>query len=75
MPEGIDPSKPDTLASVGNVAAARILGCHQTSLEHWRTECPPRGPRFFKVGKNCRYLMSDLAAFIEANAVETTGRL
>jgi hypothetical protein len=52
--------------------AARVLGMKPQTLAIWR--CKKRYPlRFVKMGGAVRYLMADLAKFLEASAVAPAG--
>jgi len=50
------------------VQAAQILGIKPQTLAYWR--CVGRYDLpYIKVGKNCRYRLSDIEAFIESRRV------
>lgn len=50
--------------------AAALLGIKKNTLEIWRVQ--GRSPRFLKIGRNVRYRMSDVEAFLEASLREST---
>lgn len=49
--------------------AADYLGISRGTLEHWRTESPPRGPAFIRLGYQIRYRVTDLHQWIDSNVV------
>jgi excisionase family DNA binding protein len=61
--------KPELL-NTGDAAA--YLGISRGTLEHWRTESPPKGPPYVRLGFQVRYRAADLAAWIERNVVLLT---
>jgi hypothetical protein len=58
--------KPELL-NTGDAAA--YLGISRGTLEHWRTESPPKGPAYIRLGFQVRYRTADLVAWIERNVV------
>lgn len=50
--------------------AAEYLNLKPGTLEQWRWN--GKGPRFVKVGRNCRYRKSDLDSFIEERIYQST---
>ena len=49
---------------------AALLNIRPKTLEQWRWRgC---GPRFIKVGKNCRYRKDDLETYLEGRTFEST---
>lgn len=54
----------DRLLNVRDAAA--YLGLHRSTLDHWRIETPRKGPTFVRVGIYCRYRLSDLNAYLDA---------
>ena len=50
--------------------AAVYLTVQPTTLEQWRWT--GRGPRFVKIGRSCRYRISDLEDFLEARVFSST---
>ena len=48
---------------------ARMLGITSSALRRWRRD--GAGPRFRKLGRAVRYMLTDVEAFIEACAVST----
>lgn len=49
--------------------AARVRFSVKT-LANWASQTPPKGPRFIKVGRQCRYELADVVAWQEAQGVE-----
>jgi excisionase family DNA binding protein len=49
--------------------AADYLGLSTSTLEHWRTETPMRGPSLARLGHQVRYRQSDLDRFVESQLV------
>ena len=49
--------------------AADYLGVSRGTLEHWRTENPPKGPPFVRLGFQVRYRLTDLHQWIESSVV------
>jgi excisionase family DNA binding protein len=49
---------------------AEILNVPVATLANWRYQ--GRGPRFVKVGRHVRYRRSDVEAWLERNAREST---
>lgn len=49
--------------------AADYLGVSRGTLEHWRTESPPKGPPFVRLGFQVRYRVADLHQWIENSVV------
>ena len=50
--------------------AALFLNLKPATLEQWRWN--GRGPRFIKIGRSCRYRISDLEAFLESRVFSST---
>lgn len=50
--------------------AAQELGIASQTLEKWRTY--GKGPTFVKVGRNVRYRMADLEAWLSSRVVNST---
>lgn len=50
--------------------AAHFLNLKPATLEQWRWN--GRGPRFIKIGRSCRYRISDLEAFLESRVFNNT---
>jgi hypothetical protein len=50
--------------------AAIFLNLKPATLEQWRWT--GRGPRFIKIGRSCRYRISDLEAFLESRVFNST---
>ena len=50
--------------------AALFLNLKPATLEQWRWN--GRGPRFIKIGRSCRYRISDLEAFLESRVFNNT---
>jgi predicted DNA-binding transcriptional regulator AlpA len=48
--------------------AAAFLGVSEATLPTWR--CRGKGPRYVRLGRAVRYLECDLAAYLEAHAVD-----
>jgi hypothetical protein len=53
---------------VDALGAAEILDTPPNTLNYWR--CVGRGPRFYRQGRNVRYLVSDLLAWGTARAFD-----
>jgi hypothetical protein len=53
---------------VDSLGAAEILDTPPNTLNYWR--CVGRGPKFYRQGRNVRYLVSDLLAWGTARAVD-----
>lgn len=51
--------------------AAAYLGLSPSTLEHWRTEKPMRGPAFVRLGHQVRYRETDLVQFVEDQLVQS----
>ena len=49
--------------------AAAYLGVARGTLEQWRTQTPPKGPSYVRLGFQVRYRATDLAGWIEQNVV------
>jgi len=54
-------------------AVAQMLRCSDRSLANWRVR--GGGPRFAKVGKCCRYLRSDVEAWVESRLRVNTSEI
>ncbi|TIX48845.1 helix-turn-helix transcriptional regulator [Alteraurantiacibacter aquimixticola] len=50
--------------------AADYLGLSSSTLEHWRTTEPMRGPAFVRLGHQVRYRQSDLDEYVNSSVVE-----
>lgn len=50
--------------------AATLLGIKPNTLEIWRTQ--GRSPKFLKIGRNVRYRLSDIEAFLDGSYRATT---
>jgi hypothetical protein len=66
---GFDKSRPDSLVS--EVEAAEILDVTKFCLRSWRTK--KIGVPYVRVGRLCRYRVSDLQQFLDAHRVEPGG--
>jgi hypothetical protein len=62
----LNESTPD--AVVSEVEAAEFLGCTKYCLRSWRTK--KIGVPYLRVGRLCRYKISDLQSFLNAHRVE-----
>lgn len=56
---------------VDEAEAAQILGCRKQTLGVWRSTGRYDLP-FVKIGRNVRYRVSDLLAFIDSRTVSST---
>jgi excisionase family DNA binding protein len=61
------PQAPITPLVMNDVQAAAYLGISPHTLRKMRTT--GRGPSYRKIGKNVRYMMEDLTAYIEKQKV------
>jgi hypothetical protein len=52
--------------AVNEVEASRILGVSRALLKHWRWR--KTGPKYSRLGRRIVYKVSDLHAFLDANA-------
>lgn len=50
--------------------AALFLNLKPATLEQWRWT--GRGPRFIKMGRSCRYRLTDLEAFLDSQTFSNT---
>jgi hypothetical protein len=57
---------------LGPSAAAEVLDTSVNTLNYWR--CVGKGPKFYRQGRNVRYLKSDLLAWGRAVAVDPEKR-
>jgi len=53
--------------------AADYLRLPKRTLDLWREKGKDRGPRFYRLGKQVRYRVEDLDAWLKARAVEPKG--
>lgn len=44
---------------------AKLLDCRTQTLRNWRSQPGGRGPRYFKIGRNVRYSLADIRAFLD----------
>ena len=61
----------DPEALVSETEAAKFLGCTKFCLRSWRTK--KIGVPYVRVGRLCRYRISDLQQFLDAHRVEPVG--
>jgi hypothetical protein len=66
---GLDKSRTDS--PVSEVEAAEFLGVTKFCLRSWRTK--KTGVPYVRVGRLCRYRISDLQQFLDAHRVEPRG--
>jgi predicted DNA-binding transcriptional regulator AlpA len=52
--------------------AAAYLGISRGTLEHWRTETPPRGPNHVRLGFQVRYRPEDLDRWLSDQTIVTS---
>lgn len=52
--------------------AAQILDVVPKTMQAWR--CRGGGPRFYKIGRLCRYKQSDLEEFLEGRHCDNTAQ-
>lgn len=50
--------------------AAKYLSIQPSTLEQWRWN--GKGPLFIKIGRSCRYRLTDLDAFLDARVFSST---
>jgi|GEM_PF-1615188 len=67
------PIRGDDLTLLDNTQAADIIGVHPLTLQNWRST--GKSPRYVKVGRNVRYRLSELKAWIEAQTRNHTGEV
>ena len=67
----INAIRADDLTLVDNNQAADIIGVHYLTLQNWRST--GKSPRYVKVGRNVRYRLSELKAWLEAQTRNHTG--
>ncbi len=67
----VAPIRGDDLTLVDNKQAADIIGVHYLTLQNWRST--GKSPRYVKVGRNVRYRLSELKAWLEAQTRNHTG--
>jgi excisionase family DNA binding protein len=67
----VTPIRGDDLTLVDNKQAADIIGVHYLTLQNWRST--GKSPRYVKVGRNVRYRLSELKAWLEAQTRNHTG--
>ena len=64
----------ETINRVSNLLdttqAAALLGINKNTLEIWRVQ--GRSPKFLKIGRNVRYRLSDIEAFLENSVKNST---
>jgi predicted DNA-binding transcriptional regulator AlpA len=60
----------DTTRALTEREVADMLGLSVATLRAWRHR--GKGPRFLRLGRAVRYLLSDVADFVRASAVDTT---
>jgi len=65
-PNALDPD-----SVVSEIEAANYLGCTKYCLRSWRTK--KTGVPYLRVGRLCRYRVSDLQEFLMTNRVEPSG--
>lgn len=61
---------PTTSPNLKTEEAAKFLNVKPATLEQWRWN--GRGPKFCKIGRSCRYRMSDLESFLDAHVFSST---
>ena len=71
--EKVTPIRGDDLTLVDNKQAADILGVNYLTLQNWRST--GKSPRYVKVGRNVRYRISELKAWLEAQTRNHTGEV
>lgn len=59
-----------TLQLLDQAAAARILGVQPSTLERWRFE--GKALRWVKIGRLCRYRLSDIQAYLDGSTRTST---
>ena len=69
----VTPIRGDDLTLVDNKQAADILGVNYLTLQNWRST--GKSPRYVKVGRNVRYRISELKAWLEAQTRNHTGEV
>lgn len=69
--EKVTPIRSDDLTTVDTQQAADILNVAVRTLSNWRST--GKSPRYIKVGRCVRYRVSDLKAWMEAQARNHTG--
>jgi len=63
----------DDLTLVDNEQAADIIGVNSRTLMNWRSL--GKSPRYVKCGRNVRYRVSDLKAWLDAQTRNHTGEV
>jgi len=63
----------DDLTLVDNEEAADIIGVNSRTLMNWRSL--GKSPRYVKCGRNVRYRVSDLKAWLDAQTRNHTGEV
>lgn len=63
-------AKPSALLNTAQ--AAEYIGVKHNTLEVWRTY--GKSPKFYKVGRLCKYRLSDLDAWLEQQARSSTSQ-
>jgi predicted DNA-binding transcriptional regulator AlpA len=73
MPDAhhINAIRADDLTLVDNNQAADIIGVNSRTLMNWRSL--GKSPRYVKCGRNVRYRVSDLKAWLDAQTRNHTG--
>ncbi len=71
--EKVTPIRGDDLTLIDNKQAADILGVNYLTLQNWRST--GKSPRYVKVGRNVRYRISELKAWLEAQTRNHTGEV
>ena len=56
----------DTRALIGASELAEYLGVPLATVYRWNTR--GEGPRFYRVGKHCRWKLADVEAWLELQA-------
>ena len=69
----VTPIRGDDLTLVDNKQAADILGVNYLTLQNLRST--GKSPRYVKVGRNVRYRISELKAWLEAQTRNHTGEV
>ncbi len=67
-PFPLPPTPPPQLLTTDQ--AAHFLNVKPSTLEQWRWN--GRGPKFCKIGRNCRYRTDDLLSYVDERCVSST---
>ena len=59
----------EALVFLSSRELADLLGVPKSTIDHWRAN--GIGPTFSRLGKHCRYRMSDVLAWSDENRHET----